>query len=93
MAILAKELPNAQQRSMLFRHGVTPPHPTAKQSWGAGVGFGLGSGSLVWFLPELGRRGVKLRRHEGPTGGGVCGRAVVCELANQLLAELCGWRQ
>jgi len=31
----------------------------------------LGSGSPVWFLAELGRRGMKLRRHhQGPNAGG-----------------------
>ena len=37
----------------------------------AGVGFGLWLGSPVCFLPKLGRRGIKLRRKQGPTGGGV----------------------
>ena len=49
---------------MVWRHRSQPPSQ-------AGVGFGLGSGSPVCFLPELGRRGIKLRRHQGPTGGGV----------------------
>ena len=43
-----------------WRHRIQPPIQ-------AGVGFGLGSGSPVCFLPELGRRGVELRRHQGPT--------------------------
>ena len=29
------------------------------------------SGSPVWFLPKLGRRGIKLRRKQGPTSWGV----------------------
>ena len=37
----------------------------------AGVGFVLWLGSPVWFLAKLGRRGIKLRRHQGPTSGGV----------------------
>ena len=49
-----------------LRRGCPTPNP-------AGGGFGLGSGSHVWFLPKLGRRGIKLRRHQGPTGGGVGG--------------------
>ena len=46
------------------RHRIQPPSQ-------AGAGFGLGSGSPVWFLPKLGRRGIKLLRHQGPTAGGV----------------------
>ena len=57
------------------RHRTQPPSQ-------AGVGFGLGSGSPVWFWRSFRRRGIKLRQHQGPTGGGVrrrssgrCGRA------------------
>ena len=52
----------------------------------AGVGFGLWLGSPVLFLAKLGRRGIKPRRKQGPTAGGVsdatwgCG----CGLALQL---------
>ena len=46
------------------RHRIQPPSQ-------AGVGFGLGSESPVCFLADLGRGGIELRRHQGPTGGGV----------------------
>ena len=53
---------------MFFRYSVTPPHPTAKPSWGW-LRVGVRKPRLV--LAELGRRGIKLRRHQGPTGGAV----------------------
>ena len=37
----------------------------------AGVGFGLWLGSPVWFCSNIGQREIKLRRHQGPTGGGM----------------------
>ena len=37
----------------------------------AGVGFGLWLRSPVWFCRSLGRHEIKLRRKQGPTGGGV----------------------
>ena len=47
------------------RHRTQPP----SQAW---VGFGLGAGSpRFFFVAELGRRGIELRRHQSPTGGGV----------------------
>ena len=49
------------------RHRIQPPSQ-------AGIGFGLGSGSPVWFWPKLGRRGIELRRHQSPTAGGVPGQ-------------------
>ena len=46
-----------------WRHRTQPPSQ-------AGVGFGLWLGSPGWFLPKLGRRGIKLRRKQGPTSWG-----------------------
>ena len=43
-----------------------PPPPSQ-----AGVGFGLWLGSPVWFCSSIGRHETKLRRKQGPTGGGV----------------------
>ena len=40
-----------------------------------GVGFGLWLGRPIWFCWSLGRHEVKLRRKQGPTGGGVSRRA------------------
>ena len=37
----------------------------------AGVGFGLWLGSPVWFCRSIGQHEIKLRRHQGPTAGGV----------------------
>ena len=37
----------------------------------AGVGFGLWLGSPVWFCRSIWRHEIKLRRHQGPTAGGV----------------------
>ena len=65
-------------------HAIPTPNP-------AGGGFGLGSGSHVWFLPKLGRRGIKLRRHQGPTAGGVLNpsRALSEELTHRATATRC----
>ena len=57
----------------------------------AGVGFGLWLGSPVCFLPKLGRRGIKLRRTQGPTGGGVTGIVVVV-LHNKNPHTPCLWQ-
>ena len=43
---------------------ITPPSQ-------AGVGFGLWLGSPVRFCSSIGRHETKLRRKQGPTGGGV----------------------
>ena len=54
--------------------GFAPDRAIAPPSQ-AGVGFGLWLGSPVWFCRSLGRREIKLRRHQGPTSGGVRGEA------------------
>ena len=51
---------------LAWRHRTQPPSQA-----GFGFGFGLESGSPVWFWRSLRRRGIKLRQHQGPTGGGV----------------------
>ena len=54
---LAGPVANAREvgSGVALERAIAPPSQ-------AGVGFGLGSGSPVWFLRKLGRRGIKLRR-------------------------------
>ena len=62
----------------------------------AGVGFGLWLGSPVWFCCSLGQREIKLRRHQGPTDGGVPTAAacavVVVVLRNKNPLTPCLWQ-
>ena len=45
-------------------------------------------GSPVWFLPKLGRRGIKLRRKQGPTAGGVRNSPSPSSSSNSRASEL-----
>ena len=57
-------------------HAIPTPNP-------AGGGFGLGSGSHVWFCWTLRQREIKFRRHQGPTSGGVFNATVTLASARE----------